>query len=111
MLTVNNLSKTYADNVVLRDASFNLSAGERIGLVGPNGSGKTTLLHIIAGKETPDSGSVQLAPSLRVGYLTQGFEAPPGSTIQSCLDDVRGSHVPPAAKELHGARAPGARDP
>ena len=91
MLTVNNLSKTYADNVVLRDASFNLSAGERIGLVGPNGSGKTTLLHIIAGKETPDSGSVQLAPSLRVGYLTQGFEAPPGSTIQSCLDDVRGN--------------------
>src|SRR3972149_8201830 len=98
MLTVNNLSKTYGDNVILRDVSFNLSAGERIGRAAPNGSGKTTLLHIIAGKETPDSGSVQLAPSLRVGYLTQGFEAPPGSTLQSLPAEVRGSPAPREAR-------------
>ena len=90
MLTVNNISKIYADNVILRDVSFNLSAGERVGLVGPNGSGKTTLLHIIVGQETPDAGSARLAPSVRVGYLAQGFDAPPGATIQTCLDDALG---------------------
>jgi ATP-binding cassette subfamily F protein 3 len=86
MLTVNRLSKTYADNVILRDVSFSLSAGERVGLVGPNGAGKTTLLRLITGQEPPDSGTAQLDAHTRVGYLAQGLEAPPEATIQACLD-------------------------
>jgi ABC-type Mn2+/Zn2+ transport system ATPase subunit len=56
---------------VLRDISFTLGPGERLGLVGPNGSGKSTLLRIIAGAVTPDAGSVRLDPSGTVAYLPQ----------------------------------------
>jgi ATP-binding cassette subfamily F protein 3 len=90
MLSVNRISKTYADNVVLRDVSFIVNPGERVGLVGPNGSGKTTLLRILMGQETADAGAVQFAPGLRVGYLSQGFDAPPGATLQTCLDAALG---------------------
>ena len=88
MLTVNRLSKTYADNVILKDVSFTVNAGERAGLVGPNGCGKTTLLRLITGQESADSGSVQMAAS--AGYLAQGFAAPPGATLQSCLNAALG---------------------
>src|SRR3990172_4825588 len=86
MLTVNRISKTYADNVVLRDVSFVVNSGERVGLVGPNGCGKTTLLRILAGQEAADAGAVQFAPGLRVGYLAQGFVAPTDATLQSCVE-------------------------
>ena len=43
----------------------------RAGLVGPNGSGKTTLLKIMLGKETPDSGNVQIGKTVTIGYLAQ----------------------------------------
>ncbi|MGQ0604633.1 MAG: ABC-F family ATP-binding cassette domain-containing protein [Anaerolineales bacterium] len=86
MLKVTSLSKSYADRTILRDVSFLLSPGERVGLVGPNGSGKTTLLRILLGREPPDSGSVQFDAHVTVGYLSQGLDAPPGATVQSVLD-------------------------
>jgi ATP-binding cassette subfamily F protein 3 len=88
MLTVNRISKTYGDHVVLRDISFTLNSGERMGLVGPNGCGKTTLLKIILGHEPAEAGSRQLAPGVRVGYLAQSLNAPLGSeaTLQTYLD-------------------------
>lgn len=88
MLTVNRLSKTYADNVILKDVSFVVNAGERAGLVGPNGCGKTTLLRLITGQESADSGRVQVAAP--AGYLAQGFAAPPEATLQSCLNAALG---------------------
>ena len=48
---------------ILKDISFNLSSGERLGLVGPNGSGKTTLLRILTGEETPDAGTYHSEPT------------------------------------------------
>jgi len=90
MLSVNRISKTYADNAVLRDVSFVVNSGERVGLVGPNGCGKTTLLRILAGQEAADAGAVQFAPGLRVGYLAQGFAAPPEATLQSCVEAALG---------------------
>src|SRR3970040_420334 len=90
MLSVNRISKTYADNAVLRDVSFVVNSGERVGLVGPNGCGKTTLLRILAGQEAADAGAVQCAPGLRVSYLAQGFAAPQGATLQSCVEAVLG---------------------
>lgn len=75
MLTVNRITKQFNLSPILIDITFSLVAGERAGLIGPNGSGKTTLLRIIAGRESPDSGSVQVMPSgLKIGYLPQGFE-------------------------------------
>jgi ATP-binding cassette subfamily F protein uup len=76
MLSVNNLAKSFADQLIFKDISFVISPGERVGLLGPNGSGKTTLLRIIADEEQPDPGSVFIDPRTRVGYLRQGWPTP-----------------------------------
>ena len=104
MLKVTSLSKSYADRAVLRDVSFTLSPGERVGLVGPNGSGKTTLLRLLLGREPADSGSVQFDAHVTVGYLSQGLDAPPGATLQDVLDATLGD-VTQAKADLARAAA------
>jgi len=91
MLTVHNVSKSYNIHTILKDISFNINPGERVGLIGPNGCGKTTLLRILTGEEIPDSGHVSLIPSsLRVGYLSQGFTPDPDLTIEELIKQVSG---------------------
>jgi ATP-binding cassette subfamily F protein 3 len=91
MLTAHQISKSYQLNKILVDVSFNINAGERVGLIGPNGCGKTTLLRILTGEETADSGHVSLTPTnLRVGYLTQGFEPAPGISVKSLIQEASG---------------------
>jgi ATP-binding cassette subfamily F protein 3 len=86
MLSAHHLSKTYGLQTVFQDVTFNLNAGERVGLIGPNGCGKTTLLRILAGAELPDSGTVTHArPDLRIGYLAQGFELDPDLSLAEAL--------------------------
>jgi ATP-binding cassette subfamily F protein 3 len=86
MLSINNITKRYGEDLIIQNVSFIVNAGERVGLIGPNGCGKTTLLHIVMGGESPTSGSVAFSPGdLRVGYLEQGLEPPPGATIQDML--------------------------
>jgi ATP-binding cassette, subfamily F, member 3 len=79
MLTVHQLSKSYNLQQIFSNVSFSLSPGDRVGLIGPNGCGKTTLVRILSGHEQPDSGHVSHSPSLRIGYLPQGFE--PGADL------------------------------
>ncbi len=71
MLQVQNLHKAYGEQVVLDDVSFQLTPGERLGLVGRNGHGKTTLLRMLSGIETPDSGQIVLPRGYRTGHLSQ----------------------------------------
>jgi ATP-binding cassette, subfamily F, member 3 len=86
MLTAHHLSKTYGIQPVLIDVSFSISAGERVGLVGPNGCGKTTLMRLLAGLEKPDKGTVvHTRPSLRVGYMAQGMDFEPKQTLRAAL--------------------------
>jgi ATP-binding cassette, subfamily F, member 3 len=86
MLSIHNLSKHFGIQPVLKNISFNISAGERIGLIGANGCGKTTLMRILAGLEHPDSGDVaSTRPNLRIGYLAQGMEFTPEQTLHSAL--------------------------
>jgi ATPase subunit of ABC transporter with duplicated ATPase domains len=61
----------FGDRVLFADASFQLNAGERYGLVGANGSGKTTLLNILSGDQEPSAGVVSIPKSLRLGVLRQ----------------------------------------
>jgi len=86
MLTVNRISKRFGDNQILESASFSINAGERIGLVGPNGAGKSTLLRILSGDDRPDSGSLTIAPGLRIGHLRQGFADLPDGALGDLLD-------------------------
>ncbi len=71
MLSVANLTKTYGLQVVFDSVSFNISEGERIGLVGRNGSGKTTLFRLLTREEEPDSGAISVPRNYSMGYLSQ----------------------------------------
>jgi ATP-binding cassette subfamily F protein 3 len=71
MIHVEGLSKRYGDRVLLEDVSWHVRKRDRIGLTGPNGAGKTTLLKMLAGLETPDSGSVRMASETTIGFLPQ----------------------------------------
>ncbi|MGQ9838907.1 MAG: ABC-F family ATP-binding cassette domain-containing protein [Cyanobacteriota bacterium] len=82
MLRLEHISKIYPTGEVLKDVSWEVKPGDRIGLVGVNGAGKTTQLKIIAGQEEPTSGEVIRPASLHIAYLTQEFEVDPGRTVR-----------------------------
>jgi ATP-binding cassette subfamily F protein 3 len=98
MLTVQNISKSYGIETILKGISFSLNPGERIGMVGPNGCGKTTLLRILTGQETPDSGSFHTPPRLATGYMPQGFELNAQETLGGFL---RQGAADPSELALH----------
>ena len=70
-----DVSKTFGENVVVKNASMIISRGDRIGIIGPNGAGKTTLIKLILGTLEPDSGSVRLGTKVEVAYFDQMREA------------------------------------
>ncbi len=99
MLSVHNLNKNYGIQPILQNINFNISAGERIGLIGANGSGKTTLMKILAGLEVHDSGNVASTRiNLRVGYLAQGAEFSPEETLRTALTPASTTQTDPAAE-------------
>jgi ATP-binding cassette, subfamily F, member 3 len=82
MLSAHHITKSYGIHTVLQDITFSISAGQRLGLIGPNGCGKTTLLRILTGQEKPDSGLLaHTRPGLRIGYLAQGPDIDPALTV------------------------------
>ena len=70
-LQVENLTKSFGADVIVSGITFGVAEGEKIGLIAKNGTGKSTLLNILAGEDTPDSGTVIYRNDLRVGYLPQ----------------------------------------
>lgn len=75
ILRVRNVEKSFGNQTILRDITFDIQLHDRIGLVGLNGSGKTTLANIIYGKTTPDKGTIENGKEqLRVGYLLQSVD-------------------------------------
>jgi ATP-binding cassette subfamily F protein 3 len=71
VIKVNQLSKSYFARELFTDVSFQMTAGERLGLVGRNGHGKTTLFRLILGQEEPDSGEIVIPRNYQIGYLEQ----------------------------------------
>lgn len=91
MLTAHQLTKSYGLTPILKNISFSVNAGDRIGLIGPNGCGKSTLLRILIGEETAVSGHITLTPpTLQIGYLSQGFDPDPTLTIPQLLHTAVG---------------------
>lgn len=73
-IELNNISKKYGENSLIRDFTYILLPKDRIGIIGPNGCGKSTLLNILTGKLKPDFGSVEVGSTIRVGYFSQENE-------------------------------------
>jgi len=74
LISIDRISKTLGGRELFKDLTFTLTPGTRLGLLGLNGTGKTTLLRILSGEITPDSGSVDRAPALRLVYFDQARE-------------------------------------
>ena len=83
MLRLERISKIYPGNEVLRDVTWEVKAGDRIGLVGANGAGKSTQMKIAAGQIEPTTGDVIRPASLNIVYLNQEFEVDPTRTISA----------------------------
>ena len=89
-LAARGINKSYGRQMVVREATFSLSRGERVGMVGANGAGKSTLLRIVAGVETPDAGEVMLGPSVELGYLPQEPALVAGQSVSDLLYEAVG---------------------
>ena len=81
MLRLEHISKIYPTGEVLKDVTWEVKPGERVGLVGVNGAGKSTQLKIISGEVEATSGEVVRPTSLKIAYLTQEFEVEPTRTV------------------------------
>ena len=101
MLRLERVSKIYPTGEVLRDVTWEVKAGDRIGLVGVNGAGKSTQLRIIAGLEDPTTGLVVKQGDPRIVYLQQEFDVDLRSTVRQELFQAFGE----AAKVLNKQKA------
>ncbi|MGG6293387.1 ABC-F family ATP-binding cassette domain-containing protein [Leptolyngbya sp. AN02str] len=81
IFTLRSLKKDFGIKEILRDASFTLEEGDKVGLIGTNGSGKSTLLKMIAGLEPIDSGEMQVNSSVNIVYLPQQPEMDGDRTV------------------------------
>lgn len=73
-IEIEHISKAYGDKVLMKDFSYLLRRDDRLGILGPNGCGKSTLLKMIVGKVQPDSGSIVLGETVKLGYFSQECE-------------------------------------
>ena len=73
-IELDHISKAFDDNVLFEDFSYNLLRMDRIGIIGKNGCGKSTLLKIILGQIQPDSGTVKIGETVKIGYFAQQNE-------------------------------------
>ena len=71
IIELNDVSKAFDGRTVIGGFSYNLLRHDRIGIVGRNGAGKSTLLHLAAGELTPDSGSVDMGITVKIGHFSQ----------------------------------------
>jgi len=86
MIHFTNVRKQYGEQVLYRDASFQVRPGDKIGLVGPNGAGKTTVFRIITGSEGTEGGSVSFSDKLVIGYFSQDVAEMKGRSV---LEEVK----------------------
>ncbi len=81
MLTVSQLSKSFAGRALFDDVSLQVNRGDRIGLVGPNGAGKSTLFSLLLGDVSPDKGTIAIEKNATIGFLPQETAAAGDETV------------------------------
>jgi ATP-binding cassette subfamily F protein uup len=84
-LQVENLTKSFGDNLLFENISFGIADNQRMALIAKNGTGKTTLLNILSGKEDYESGTISFKRDLRIAYLDQDPDFPKELSV---LDEI-----------------------
>ena len=88
VIEVQNVTKGFKDNPLIENLSLSIPRGAIVGLIGPNGTGKTTLFRMIVGEEQPDSGTIELGPTVKLSYVDQHrHELDAGKTIYEEITD------------------------
>ncbi|MCG3128130.1 MAG: Energy-dependent translational throttle protein EttA [Phycisphaerae bacterium] len=104
ILHVDGLSKAYGDKQLFRELTFQVWAGQRLGITGPNGTGKSTLLKIVLGEVTADAGVTRIDPKVAVGYYSQDAAAQlePENTLVAEIRAVRTDFLEQDARNYLG---------
>jgi ATP-binding cassette, subfamily F, member 3 len=103
VLSVRELTKSFPGKTLWNDVKFEISRGERLGIIGPNGSGKTTLLRVLMGQEDADRGDIKWGANLNIGYYDQRLDDfDPDSTV---LEEVGRDRLHIKDKQLRDALA------
>ncbi|CAI8322746.1 MAG: Energy-dependent translational throttle protein EttA [Cellvibrionales bacterium UBA7375] len=75
VIELNKVSKSYGNKMLIEDLSLSIPKGSIVGIIGGNGAGKSTLFRMIAGTETPDSGTIDMGETVKVAYVEQTRDA------------------------------------
>ncbi len=82
VIVAEGLSKGYGERLLIDNLEFKLPPGGIVGIIGPNGAGKSTLFRMITGQEKPDSGTITIGPSVKLGYVDQSRDdLDPNATV------------------------------
>lgn len=87
LLSVSNLSMSFAEKDLYKDAEFTLEKGEHMGVVGQNGVGKSTLIKIITDTQLPLTGDIKWQKNIKIGYLDQYADIEDDLTLMISLSD------------------------
>lgn len=98
MISIQQVSKRFGGRVLFKEASLRIGIEDRVALVGPNGAGKTTLIEMIAGRVSPDGGTIAINKKAVIGYLTQELEAHQRKTV---LEEVLSGGADVSSIEHH----------
>ena len=112
ILELHHIAIDYGAQDVLVDVSFKINKGEKVGLIGDNGCGKTTILKLIAGIETPVSGTVSKVKGISTGYLAQHLKFQAGRRVEEEIASVfeAVNQMQHKMRELEAQMANGASD-
>ncbi|MCR5481856.1 MAG: ABC-F family ATP-binding cassette domain-containing protein [Clostridia bacterium] len=88
ILSANNINKAYGTDVILKDISFHMNKGDRVGLIGNNGAGKTTLMKILSGEMSYDSGNYYVSQDTTIGYLKQNDGFDTADTVSGVVEKI-----------------------
>ncbi|MCG3778936.1 MAG: Energy-dependent translational throttle protein EttA [Nitrospira sp.] len=81
------LSKAYGDKVLYENVSFSLPKGGIVGVIGPNGAGKTTMFRMITGSEKPDTGTIKIGETVKLGYVDQDRSLHPEKSVYDVISE------------------------
>ncbi|MEX5215891.1 MAG: energy-dependent translational throttle protein EttA [Nitrospiraceae bacterium] len=81
------ISKAYGDRLLYENVTFSLPKGGVVGVIGPNGAGKTTMLRMIIGKEKPDTGTIKIGDTVKLGYVDQDRSLDGTKTVYEVISD------------------------